>query len=338
MKPFERQNGVYYMAYCDNGRRRWLSLRTRDPDEAERRCRLLAPSLYRPKRTTLSSFLGQLSAYTSSNLSKGTQGIYSRSITMLQETIGNVPLRQMRTQDIEKFKQSRLREVSAVTVNISLRTLRSAFNLAVDWGLLDNNPAHRCKLLRVPHKDPFYLMQDEFMGLCQTVPDIQFRRLLLLAALTGMRRSEITNLHWEDLDFDRLTIRIRNRSGFVVKGLMPRTIPMPNEIHRQLRPLRKANGHVFTKPTGGPLSPESVTHRFKRYARKFGLPPEAHFHSLRHSFASWLIQAGVPMFGVQHLLGHSSITTTQLYTHIEDEGLRKSIEVLSLPGIQEMTH
>ena len=90
-------------------------------------------------------------------------------------------------------------------------------------------------------------------------------------------------------------------------------------------------------PQAPPLSPESVTHRFKRYARKFGLPPDAHFHSLRHSFASWLIQGGVPMFGVQHLLGHSSITTTQIYTHIEDEGLRKSIEVLSLPGIHEMT-
>lgn len=77
-----------------------------------------------------------------------------------------------------------------------------------------------------------------------------------------------------------------------------------------------------------PLSGSLVTHSFKKYIRHTGLPGSIHFHSLRHSFASLLASAGVPLFDIQKLLIHSNIQTTQIYSHLAPEHLRTSVERL----------
>jgi integrase len=333
---FKRDNGIYYAAYRNKGRSRWISLGTRDHEKARELFASIASHLDRPKRTTLAGFMQRIEQYSKANLSLGTGSLYSRAFRHLLETLGNLPLRAIAPLDIEQFKQTRLLTASPVTVNIDLRTLRAAFQLAVDWRLIDENPARKCKLLRIPPRDPHFLTLPEFLRLCSAVEDMAFRRLLLFAASTGMRRGELVNLHWEDLDFDRRSIRIRNRGNFVVKGYKPRTIPMPADVFKIFNPLRKQMGYVFVDTKEAPLSAQEVSRRFKRYARKSGLPDEFHFHSLRHSYASWMLMANVPISVVKELLGHSSIAVTEIYGHLSNDYLRESTSRLRLPGLDKL--
>ena len=283
-------------------------------------------------------FRQQLNQYCIANLASGTVQIYNRTFEALQDTIGNLPLKDIRLIHVETFKQARLKNVSRVTTNIGLRTLKSGFQLAVDWGMLTENPARKCKLLRIPMKEAAFLNEDEFLKVCSLTKDITFRRLLLLAGLTGMRRGELLNLHWEDLDFHEQLIRIRNRSNFVVKGLRPRTIPMPGAIRSLIEPDKKAGGYVFSNDDGKThMNPHTVSRRFKELAQRAGLPEGVHLHSLRHSYASWMIQAHVPLFQVQALLGHRSGTTSEIYTHLTDDSLRETLKLVRLPAIGQIS-
>lgn len=333
---FKRDNGIYYATYRDKGRSRWISLGTRDHEKARELFASIAPHLDRPRRTSLAGFMQRIEEYSKANLSLATGVLYSRAFRHLLEALGNLPLRAITPLDFEQFKQTRLLTASQVTVNIDLRTLRAALQLAVDWRFIDENPARKCKLLRVPQKDPHFLTLPEFLRLCSAVEDMTFRRLLLFAASTGMRRGELVNLHWEDLDFDRRSIRIRNRGNFVVKGYKPRTIPMPADVFKIFGPLRKQIGYVFSDTKEAPLSAQEVSRRFKKYARKSGLPEEFHFHSLRHSYASWMLMANVPISVVKELLGHSSIAVTEIYGHLSNDYLREGTNRLQLPDLDKL--
>ena len=335
---FKRSNGIYYTAYREKGRSRWISLGTRDFDRAREVFDSLAPRLDRPRRMNLCGFTQRIEQYSKANLSAGTSDLYCRAFKKLLETLGNLPLKAITPLDIEQFKQTRLRAAAPVTVNINLRTLRAAFQLAVDWRLIEENPARKCKLLRVPAKDPCFLTLSEFLKICSAVEDVGFRRLLLFAASTGMRRGELVHLCWEDLDFDRRSVRIRNRNNFVVKGYRPRTIPMPADIFNVFSPLRKPTGYVFLDTKGAPLDAHAVSRRFKRYVRKCGLSGELHFHSLRHSYASWMLMANVPISVVKELLGHSSVVVTEIYGHLSNEYLRESASRLQFPDLGKLTN
>lgn len=89
--------------------------------------------------------------------------------------------------------------------------------------------------------------------------------------------------------------------------------------------LPRRSEFLFTGKYGNPFTPSTISHRFKNYARKAGLPAEVHFHTLRHTGASWLIQCNVPVAYVRDILGHSSITTTMLYSHNTTDHLRESL-------------
>jgi integrase len=145
-----------------------------------------------------------------------------------------------------------------------------------------------------------------------------------------MRLGEICNLSWEDLDFENRIIRIRNRDSFKVKGGHPRTIPMHAFIYREFNSLKHRSGYIFLNKKGLPQSSKNISRRFKKYVRKSGLSDEVHFHSLRHTCASLLIQEKTPIYEVQKLLGHKSISTTQIYAHLENEHLRQSLDRLDL--------
>ncbi len=334
MASLINRNGIFTIVYWDRKlcKRRWFSTHLRNEEDAKRYMESIIDSLEKPKRRlTLSTFSAQIQEYILTNLSKQTSSIYVRSLRFLQESVGDIEIRFLTTQHIEKMKQDRCKKVRNVTVNVNLRTIRAALNLATDWGLIENNPARRCKLLRVPVQDPVFLRLDEFLLLLKSVADGAFRRLFVLAVLTGLRRGEIANLCWEDLDFNRRCIRVRNRSTHTVKGMHPRTILMHSRVADIFQPIKQPSGYVFLGSKGRPINPPSITNKFKDYVRKCGLPDKLHFHSLRHTYASWLVQQSVPIYEVQKLLGHRSIATTEIYAHLEDEGLRHSIERLSMP-------
>jgi site-specific recombinase XerD len=106
---------------------------------------------------------------------------------------------------------------------------------------------------------------------------------------------------------------------------------MNETAYRVLSGERGKNGWVFSGKDGGQLNGHSVSKHFKSLVRKCGLPESIHFHSLRHSGASWLIQGDVPLYTVQKILGHTSPTVTQIYSHLSHQNLRQAVEQIFIP-------
>jgi integrase len=281
---------------------------------------------------TLSGLAKMIDQYAQSNFAKGTGEIYKYSFQNLIESIGDIVIKGVTPILIEKFKQDCLKKVSPVRVNMYLRTLRAAFHLANNWKIMDENPARACKLVRVPDKEPAYFTKEKIAILIQQISDVNFKRLVLFAILTGMRRVEIANLKWEDMDFNQGLIRVRNRDLFCVKGGHPRTIPMPSLINKCFSALQTGDGYVFTDSKGIAISAYHISRTFKKYIRISKLPEEFHFHSLRHTCATLYVQGQMPIYEVQKLLGHRSISTTQIYAHLESDNLRRSLERIDVLG------
>jgi integrase len=213
-------------------------------------------------------------------------------------------------------------------VNIELRTCRAAFNTALKWSYLEKNPFRQIKLFAVPRKGRDYLKVEEVNILLQNIPQRWLYDVVVFALNTGCRKGELTNLKWDDVDFNRREICICHSSSFTVKGVYERTIPMNDTVYRLLINKARTSQYVLTNASGGKLCPDFLWKRFKRIVMRTGLNPKFHLHHLRHTFATTLIQKGVPIYEVQKLLGHSRITTTEIYAHMNVDTLRSSVAVL----------
>jgi integrase/recombinase XerC len=218
-----------------------------------------------------------------------------------------------------------------------LAVLRSFFKYLRREGLLKANPA---RLVNIPKKDhplPAFLTVDQAAALMDS-PTSQDRSSLRDKAIletfysTGIRLSELVGLHLEDIDFDSGLARIRG------KGKKERIVPIGSKAIEALKKCLEENpsSHrpsqisgkrafgsaqaLFLNRAGGRLTARSVARIVKRYLSRVGLP-EASPHGLRHSFATHLLEEGVDLRSIQELLGHSSIATTQRYTHLNADQL-----------------
>ena len=175
----------------------------------------------------------------SMTLSEGTLALYDVAFKNMIKIAGDLNIEQLTALHWEKYKKGRSAEVSPVTTNIELRCLRASMNRAVDWKLLAINPFFRQKLCPVPESVPTFFSVDNFQLLLLAIPDLWFRLIVIVAVLTGMRRAEITNLRWGDIDFTQNTIRIQSNGDFKTKAGKRRVIPAGGtvmDILRQLQP------------------------------------------------------------------------------------------------------
>lgn len=138
---------------------------------------------------------------------------------------------------------------------------------------------------------------------------------------TGCRIGEITPLKWSDIDFDRGTAIVTG------KGSKDRLVILGSKALEALKSLRGASaapegGPVFCSSGSKPASSRFIERRMKKYLAEAGLPADLTPHKLRHSFATHLLDAGADLRSVQEMLGHSSLSTTQIYTHVSVERLK----------------
>jgi integrase len=141
---------------------------------------------------------------------------------------------------------------------------------------------------------------------------------------------ELRFLRSTDINFKHETITVQNHSEFTTKSKKSRTIPLHKSIKKDLRKLVKANcdqPYVFLYK-GEVYKKDRLSGRFKKVVRDCELNDGYHFHSLRHTFASWLVQKGVPLYTVSKLLGHADLSTTQIYAHLKSSDLRNAVENL----------
>lgn len=277
-----------------------------------------------------SKFMDQFLEYSKSNYRPGTVGIYERAQELFIEIIGDINLQQITPFHWDKYQSVRLQQVSPVTVNIELRTLSSVLNKAFRWKVIDRNPFASLSLCRVPEKNPEYISKEEFQLFYNAMGNDWYKDIVQFAVLTGMRRGEITNLKWKNIDLIEKTILVISSPTFRTKAGKKRIVP----IHKRLMPILKRRFNhdpekfVFTHGTWK-VKESYVTHRFSDYKAISGIQRRGlHFHSLRHTFASWLVQEGVSLYEVQRLLGHSNISVTEIYAHLQPCQLHSAVNKL----------
>jgi excisionase family DNA binding protein len=228
---------------------------------------------------------------------------------------------------VEKFRTSLLEnDAKKSTTNRYLALLKTMFNLAIDWGYLKENPDNKVKLFS--EKDNLQeriLSYEEEKKLLDACP--RYLKPIVLTALhTGMRKGEILNLKWEQVDFLNREIKVKN-----TKSGKPRFIPMNSLLYETLKNEKKLNGKsplVFPSPrTNKPFV--DIKKSFAEAVKNAGIP-SLRFHDARHSFASRLVAAGVDLITVKELLGHHSVRITERYTHANTEQKRNAVEGLTL--------
>ena len=268
--------------------------------------------------------------YAVTNFAPTTVLLYKQAVGTFRRLIGNRQLKAYTVRDVEAFKTHRLKEVSPVKVNIDFRTVKAFLQTALRWELIEKNPFSGVKQIKVPSERPTYLTKEDFHRLLRLIPLAWFRDLVTFAVCTMMRSGEITSLTWDSVDLRRRIIMVENKKDFRLKTTRPRGVPMNDWVFKFLASRERKTGLVFTFPDGRRLRVGYVGHKFKRIVRAAGLSEKIHFHSLRHTGASWLVQVGVSIYAVQKLLGHSTINVTQVYSHLEVEGLFQSIGRISV--------
>jgi len=153
--------------------------------------------------------------------------------------------------------------------------------------------------------------------------------LFRFAVNTGLRQMELLNLEWRQINFKDKYLILDN-SSHITKSKKIRTIPL-NVVALQIlteRERSKRGDLVFTLDDKR-ITQSFISHKFKKIVKKSGLNPKLNFHSLRHTFASWLVQKGVNIFEVSKLLGHSDIRVTEIYSHLRAEDLLNSVNRLN---------
>jgi integrase len=332
-----KRGEVYYLWYTDAfGKRKKISTKSRLKSDALAFVRKFESDTdpARKKSLSFSVFIQQFQSYAKSTYEAGTCELYRLSFKAFFEIIGDCALRSITAYEIDRFKSTLAARINPVTVNIRLAKLKAALNTAKRWGLLDKNPFEGVRMVSVPETIPIHLTEIEFRTLYSSIEEEWLRDVVLFAVLTGMRRGEIVNLHWKDVDATRKTIVIQSSPTYRTKQGRRRVIPMNDQVFALLESKRAygsdPTGLVFTL-NGGKIFEDWITHKFKAYVRAL-LPGNAgvHFHSLRSTFATWLVQKSVSIYEVQKLLGHSSITVTQIYSHLAPNELHSTVNKIGV--------
>jgi integrase len=251
-----------------------------------------------------------------------TDKYYLRGMKMF---FSNFSLTEITPLEIEKYKKNRLNQgVRPSTINRCLAILRKMFNVAIDWGYLHENQAPKIKLF--PEKDNLkerILSYEEEKLLLESSPD-HLRVILVIALNTGMRLGEILNLKWSQIDLSSERIRVEKTKSGRIRFIDINT-PLLKELHL-LKRRKCQQGYMFVNPkTNKPIT--TVKRSFTTACRKAKIQ-NLRFHDLRHTFASRLVEKGVDLITVKDLLGHSSVKTTERYTHSNKEQKRNAVELL----------
>jgi integrase len=176
---------------------------------------------------------------------------------------------------------------------------------------------------------PQYIKLNDLNKILEMTTSEEIKKIFVFAFYTGCRLGEILQIRWKNINLDRRIVIIGGEN-FTTKNKKVREIPIHLEILKiiEVKGSRNSNQLLFSKQSGYFYNRDYISRQFKLVRRKAGLGEGIHFHSLRHSSASNLAISGVPIITIKELLGHSSIISTQIYSHSDLDSKRSAIEKL----------
>lgn len=273
------------------------------------------------------------------NYSVLTQLAYEEDINdffdFLKETGSNDYL-MITTQDVRIYLSALYdRKYSRNSISRKISSLRSFYNFLLKQNVIVENPFELIHLKKGSTKLPRFFYEKEMAALFEAVEGdeaLQVRNRTLLEVLygSGLRVSECVNLKIGDIDFDHQVFLVHG------KGNKDRYVPFGSYAMEEMQnylisarqhliaSLTETHDFLFVNARGKPLTVRGIQYILKEIVKKSSLTSDIHPHMLRHTFATHLMNNGADMRTVQELLGHASLSSTQIYTHVTTENLQKS--------------
>ncbi len=247
----------------------------------------------------------------------------------IQPVFGSKRLDEISPLALERYRRQRQKmDRSDVTINRELAFLRNLYTMAITWEKATENPVKKVRLARENNDKMRFLSPDEETRLLAQC-GIQLKPLMITALNTGFRSSELLSLTWADVDFSGGYITVR---AAYAKNGESRSITMNKGLTETLKAIRISGSMsevVFLSSRGTPY--RSFRSAFERAVRK-GSIEDVTFHSLRHTFASRLVMAGVDLPTVKELMGHKDIKMTLRYTHLSNRHKQNAVNALESFG------
>lgn len=204
---------------------------------------------------------------------------------------------------------------SSQTINLHLQAIkyfyREIYKSKIDIDI---------KFAKTTSKLPVVLSRTEIDKIIAKIDNLKHKTIITLAYGCGLRVSEAVNLKIKDIDLDELLIHIKG-----AKGNKDRITIFPKKLKEKIKSImidKKRSDYLFESQMGGKLTERSAQKIFENALRKSEIKKEATFHSLRHSFATHLLENGTDVRYVQELLGHANIRTTQIYTKVTNPAIK----------------
>jgi len=224
--------------------------------------------------------------------------------------------------DVAKIKAYLLAKLdagqSSNTVNVHLHAIKHFYSQ-----LMRSSVPIDIKFAKTSSRLPIILSREEIHKMIDLTNNVKHRLMLSIAYGAGLRVSEVTNLRVKDINESELTVHIKN-----AKGAKDRVTVFSAKLLEDIRATlngRSMHDYIFTKVDGSKLTERTAQMVFGQALARAGIQKEATFHSLRHSFATHLLENGVDLRYIQELLGHANLKTTQIYTHVTNPGLKKIV-------------
>ena len=228
----------------------------------------------------------------------------------------------------EDIKEHTRKGARAHTINFELSALKTIFNLAIKWDYLKDNPTNNVKKLKVIDSKPIrFLSKQECQRLLEACPEDLYP-IYFTFLNTGMRKAELENLEWDDVDFKRGKIKIK-RKEFWQPKTGEREIPISDSFFTLLKQIHesKISSFVFPHSDGGKIKVK-LREKLIQIAKQANIENLTKLHTLRHTFASHLVMSGVDLQTVKKLMGHSDIQTTMIYAHLAPDHLSDAVNKL----------
>jgi integrase/recombinase XerC len=258
------------------------------------------------------------------NVSEHTLRAYRKDLNIFLQESSIKDIRDTDVLDVRGYVASQVSKgLNKSTVSRRLSSLKSFFNYLCREGIMDSNPAKIVPSPKSAQKAPLFLTVDDAFGLVEKPDGMDFisvrnRAVLELLYSSGIRVGELSSLDIEDIDIKEGIMRVRG------KGKKERLVPIGSTaldaiksyiIERHL--VKKKEKALFINRSGKRLTERTLRRIVVKYAREFGIQGRIGPHTLRHTFATHLLQDGADLRAIQELLGHESLSTTQKYTHLD---------------------
>jgi len=287
----------------------------------------------------LSTYAKRYQDYLATNCSRKYLKTVSLSFRQLSQFTGDIALSKLTYHQLDTFMNITFKRTQHGAWT-NYRALKSAFNKAVNWGYLTDNPFNRIKLPKIVESTPLFIDESEFNLIVTNTECNDLKDIFLTAMNSGLRLTELTTLKWSSINLRDRTLVVQNYGSFITKNKKPRIIPLNNTLFQLIQKRLpkiidiKLDDYLFTKYSRVPYSNEYVSKSFKRVVRKLRLNEKYHFHLLRVSFGSHLLQRGIPISTISKLLGHSSISVTETYyTSLSIENLTEAVMTLDKQAV-----